>query len=504
MIPRRFLWLFDLTIICIAFLISYALSPYLYIGLSYMPVEIHKILSLPQEIVTTGGPISIVDQMVNAKDVLPEKRELFWILLTMIPAVILSLEMLGEYSVEFLHQTGARILMKASFSSLVGLGLVLLVMFAFKVEDISRLFVFAFTFLCSLGLANTRIVLRWGLKKGFYSKNILVLGSTPGIKWMVQYFNKNIAQTEYRLFGYLSINPSQMSTKENDIQLKYLGRVKDLAKILVNRPISEVIAIQPPSEGEWLKFVIDDCDFFRTTLRIVPEELLYKTMTDLNIRYRNEILRLPAVVLMPPDFDTDLLFIKRLIDIVVSGVLLILLSPLFLIVSIAIKMTTPDLPVFYPWHVIGQNGIEFVGYKFTTMYADADKRKKELMSKNEMIGPVFKIKKDPRVTPLGYFLRKFSINELPQLWSVLKGDMSMVGPRPAFRQELERYELWQKRKLCVRPGITCLWQVSGRNEISNFDEWVRLDLEYIDHWSLWLDFRIMLRTIWVVIAGSGC
>jgi lipopolysaccharide/colanic/teichoic acid biosynthesis glycosyltransferase len=153
--------------------------------------------------------------------------------------------------------------------------------------------------------------------------------------------------------------------------------------------------------------------------------------------------------------------------------------------------------------VIGLKGRPFTGYKFTTMVADADERKRELMGRNEMSGPVFKIKDDPRVTPLGRILRRYSLNELPQLWSVLKGDMSLVGPRPAFRHELERYELWHKRKLCVKPGITCLWQVNGRNHISDFDDWVRLDLEYIDKWSLWLDARILARTVRTVVMGTG-
>ena len=137
------------------------------------------------------------------------------------------------------------------------------------------------------------------------------------------------------------------------------------------------------------------------------------------------------------------------------------------------------------------------------MVPDADERKDGLADKNEMTGPVFKIKNDPRVTPLGRILRKFSINELPQLGCVFKGDMSLVGPRPAFRHELERYEFWHKRKLSIRPGITCLWQIRGRNKISDFDDWVRMDLEYIDNWSLMLDFRILVRTVWVVIAGTG-
>jgi lipopolysaccharide/colanic/teichoic acid biosynthesis glycosyltransferase len=137
------------------------------------------------------------------------------------------------------------------------------------------------------------------------------------------------------------------------------------------------------------------------------------------------------------------------------------------------------------------------------MQPDADARKSELMDRNEMRGPVFKIKDDPRVTRLGRFLRKYSLNELPQLWSVFKGDMSLVGPRPAFRHELERYELWHKRKLTVRPGITCLWQVRGRNKISDFDEWVRMDLEYIDNWSLWLDVKILIWTARAVVGGTG-
>ena len=134
---------------------------------------------------------------------------------------------------------------------------------------------------------------------------------------------------------------------------------------------------------------------------------------------------------------------------------------------------------------------------------NADSRKAELLKYNEMTGPVFKMKNDPRVTPVGHILRKYSLDELPQLWSVLKGDMSLVGPRPAGPHELARYEFWQKRKLSICPGMTCLWQIRGRNAINNFDEWVKMDLEYIDKWSLWLDFKILVGTAWAVIAGTG-
>jgi len=137
------------------------------------------------------------------------------------------------------------------------------------------------------------------------------------------------------------------------------------------------------------------------------------------------------------------------------------------------------------------------------MVDNADIVKKNLFSKNEMTGPVFKLSNDPRITPLGHSLRKYSIDELPQLWSVLKGDMSLVGPRPAGPHEWTQYEEWQKRKLSVTPGITCIWQVNGRNDISDFDEWVKMDLEYIDNWSLGLDFKILLKTIPAVLKGTG-
>jgi lipopolysaccharide/colanic/teichoic acid biosynthesis glycosyltransferase len=249
--------------------------------------------------------------------------------------------------------------------------------------------------------------------------------------------------------------------------------------------------------------VIRDCDYFGVVLRIVPEALLFEKQNTIRIFHPFRPLHLPAVILIPPHWNSDALFLKRLIDLIVSAIMLVLLSPLFLIIAIAIKVTTPSLPLLYRWRVVGRNGVEFTGYKFTTMVSDADQRRSQLESRNEMVGPVFKIKDDPRMTKLGRFLRKYSLNELPQLWSVLKGDMSLVGPRPAFRHELERYEFWHKRKLSISPGITCLWQIRGRNIITHFDEWVKMDLEYIDNWSLWLDFKILLRTAWVVISGSG-
>jgi len=194
--------------------------------------------------------------------------------------------------------------------------------------------------------------------------------------------------------------------------------------------------------------------------------------------------------------------VKRLLDIVVSAVLLVLLAPLMLAIAALIRLTSEG-PIFYPWKVLGHRARPFQGYKFRTMVPNADELKATMMSLNEMTGPVFKIRNDPRVTPIGRILRKYSLDELPQLWSVLRGDMSLVGPRPPSPTEFAAFEPWQRGKLAVTPGITCLWQVMGRSEISDFNEWARLDLEYIANWSLWLDLKILLRTVPVVVRGRG-
>ena len=194
---------------------------------------------------------------------------------------------------------------------------------------------------------------------------------------------------------------------------------------------------------------------------------------------------------------------KALLDRITSTLLLILLSPLFLLIWIAIKLESPG-PVFFKQRRSGRHGDPFTMYKFRTMHSDAEMRKAELEALNEMSGPVFKIKKDPRVTRVGSFLRFTSLDELPQLINVFLGQMSLVGPRPLPTYEtLAMTANAQRRRLSVTPGMTCLWQISGRNEVTDFADWVRLDLEYIDQWSLWLDFQILLRTIPAVLFGRG-
>lgn len=194
---------------------------------------------------------------------------------------------------------------------------------------------------------------------------------------------------------------------------------------------------------------------------------------------------------------------KHVIDFVGSVFLLLFTSPLFAALAILIRFTSPG-PVFFRQQRAGLNGRPFTMLKFRSMVTDAEQRKHELERLNEMSGPVFKVTNDPRITPLGKFMRKWSVDELPQLINVLRGEMSLVGPRPLPLDEVKRFDdLAHRRRLSVKPGLTCLWQVSGRNTITDFKEWVRLDLEYIDNWTLWLDLRIIVQTIPIVLRGTG-
>jgi lipopolysaccharide/colanic/teichoic acid biosynthesis glycosyltransferase len=193
---------------------------------------------------------------------------------------------------------------------------------------------------------------------------------------------------------------------------------------------------------------------------------------------------------------------KRVFDFLVSVTLFLLLAPLMIIIAALVKLTSPG-PAFFHWQVVGKEGRYFTGYKFRSMYQDASEMKTKLWAQNEMTGPVFKMTHDPRVTPLGKFLRKYSLDELPQLLSVIKGDMSLVGPRPPLQSEYERFTPWQKQKLAVRPGITCIWQTSGRNDIRDFNEWVKLDLKYIKERNFKMDLHILVDTLLCALRGTG-
>lgn len=193
---------------------------------------------------------------------------------------------------------------------------------------------------------------------------------------------------------------------------------------------------------------------------------------------------------------------KRWLDIALSATALLVTSPVLVAAGIGVKASSPG-PMLYRWRIVGERGRPLTSYKFRTMVPGADALKATLLQQNEMSGPVFKMKDDPRVTRFGRILRKTSIDELPQLWSVLKGELSLVGPRPPLQSEYLHFTLQQRQKLAVKPGITCLWQVNGRNVVAEFDQWLAMDLEYIQNWTLWLDVKVLLATIPAVLRGVG-
>lgn len=192
---------------------------------------------------------------------------------------------------------------------------------------------------------------------------------------------------------------------------------------------------------------------------------------------------------------------KRIIDILLSLMGLIILSPIFIIVAIMIKIESNG-PIIFSQYRVGYKGKKFKMYKFRSMVADAEEKKKNLISENEVTGPMFKMKNDPRITKVGRVIRKTSIDELPQLFNVIKGDMSLVGPRPSLPSEVEQFPEWAYRRLDVKPGLTCFWQVSGRNNIE-FDEWMRLDIKYVEERSFWIDMKLIFKTVFVLFGDNN-
>jgi exopolysaccharide biosynthesis polyprenyl glycosylphosphotransferase len=272
-----------------------------------------------------------------------------------------------------------------------------------------------------------------------------------------------------------------------------------LESVLHDESVDEVLVSLPPQKyGPLVEKIVNRCEEEGVIVRVRAEMFQLRTAKT----YADELEGLPVLTFRSGPEDDWRLVAKRLIDFICSTVLLLILTPLFAVVALLIKLNSPG-PVLFSQERIGLNKRRFQMLKFRTMVNGAEKRQAELEQLNEAEGPVFKIKNDPRVTPIGKFLRRFSIDELPQLINVLKGDMSLVGPRPLPVRDVERIDVAShKRRFSIKPGLTCLWQVNGRSNIG-FEEWVRMDLQYIDQWSLGLDMLILLKTIPAVFKGPG-
>ena len=275
------------------------------------------------------------------------------------------------------------------------------------------------------------------------------------------------------------------------------GTLDDFTSVLHSTVVDAVIllpqGIPDTQVGAWLR----QCEIEGIEAWLLPDFL----RTSIAETTLDELAGEPMILFSTTSKSSWALMIKRLLDIVISLTVLVLLSPLWLGIMIAIRVTSPG-PIFFIQRRSTLHFREFNMIKFRTMVANAEEIREDLDKHNEVSGPVFKIKNDPRINPLGCWLRRYSLDELPQLWNVLTGDMSIVGPRPPIPAEVAKYENWQRRRLSMRSGCTCLWQIGGRNQLS-FEDWMRLDLKYIDTWSLALDFQIMFKTIGTILRGTG-
>jgi exopolysaccharide biosynthesis polyprenyl glycosylphosphotransferase len=342
-----------------------------------------------------------------------------------------------------------------------------------------------------------RIIARYVRAKGLNYRTVLIVGTGRRALEVARMIQGH-KYWGYKIVGFIS---DGHHLSNGWARYRVFGTVPDLRRLIeggqFSEPIDEIVFAVTRKKLDEMK-----------QLFLMCEELGIRTRVAMNF-FPNRVARMemeelegiPFLTFTTTPSNETQLALKRLLDVAISMVFLVRSAPALLIAALGIKLSSPGA-VLFKQERIGLNGRIFMLYKFRTMVADAHARRGEIAHLNEMTGPVFKAKDDPRITPIGRVLRKFSLDELPQLWNVLKGDMSLVGPRPPIPEEVANYHRWHRRRLSMKPGLTCLWQISGRNNI-DFDRWMQLDLQYIDNWSPSLDLKILLRTIPAVLSGRG-
>jgi len=367
-------------------------------------------------------------------------------------------------------------------------------------DRISRSFILLFAALSALFLLaeklGLRVAARWIRERGLNFRTILVIGTGSTAGALMEAVRDH-RWWGYRMLGTLGSQERESEREEPDPRAApVLGDIADLETVLAREIVDEIVFAVPPRQmGRYENLL----------LRLRDEGILVRFALDLlpHTRGRVELEEIEGIPMMSLASAPGAvqLALKRAVDVTLSSVLLVLAVPVSVLVAMAIKWGEGG-EVLFRQRRCGLNGRVFTLYKFRTMIDGAEAQMHEVAHLNEMNGPVFKSRRDPRVTRLGRILRRFSLDELPQLWNVLRGDMSLVGPRPPIPEEVARYERWQRRRLSMKPGLTCLWQISGRNEL-DFDSWMALDLQYIDNWSPWLDVKILAKTVPVVLSGRG-
>ncbi|WP_439185270.1 sugar transferase [Carboxylicivirga taeanensis] len=335
--------------------------------------------------------------------------------------------------------------------------------------------------------------LKGARRRGFNYRNILIIGDESAITFIKQVLKYK--EWGYRIVGV--VGNEQLSNKVGDL-VTVLPEDADVDKLIEEKTIDEVIYCQQKAKMEDIMALLTSCNELGVVFRM-SSPFFNMLSNKTHLHYFDTT---PVLTISNTPIDYLLLTAKGVFDFLVSFVTITIFSPLFIGIAIGIKMTSKG-PIFFKQKRVGMRGRKFWVYKFRTMVTNAEDLKASLMDHNEMDGPVFKIEKDPRITGIGHFLRKTSLDELPQFFNVLLGDMSIVGPRPPVPAEVREYERWQLRRLSMKPGITCIWQISpSRNDVS-FEEWMNMDLEYIDNWSLRLDFVIILKTIRTMLRADG-
>ena len=367
-------------------------------------------------------------------------------------------------------------------------------------NNVSRLFIIYFIAFSFLLLALERITQKVAIgnmrRRGFNYRNIVIVGTEEKAFEFTRVIECN-PDWGFRIVGFVQETDNVVLKMFSNYNV--LGDIRQLVDLCISHHVDEVIFCLPRKSMIEVDDIIHGIEEMGITIRMILD--LYESR-----RSRRELSffndQLPILTFYSKPFDAGKLFVKRCLDITGATVGLFLTAFLLPFIAIAVKLDSKG-PLFFGQKRVGENGRAFTCWKIRSMYIDAEDRKKDLMSQNEMAGPMFKIKDDPRVTKVGRFLRKTSLDEIPQFWNVLIGEMSLVGTRPPTPDEVSRYENWQRKRICIKPGITGFWQVSGRSSVQLFDDVVKLDLEYIEKWSLWLDFTILAKTFLVVFMRNG-
>ena len=379
-----------------------------------------------------------------------------------------------------------------------GTAVLALVVYGLRLEFVSRWLLVVFSAVNFALLATEKVALRlvsrWVRARGYNFRTVLLVGTGQKAAQLADFLEAH-PHWGFRVIGYLDDDNGGEIRRAN--RWPCLGKIENLESLLLREVVDELVfVIEKGKLGAYEQaLLVAERHGVRAhvSLDIFPHVLARPVLEELD--------GVPLLSFTTTPSNPTQLVIKRGVDLAVSLALFVVTLPIQLVAALAIKLTSPG-PVLFRQVRCGLNGRHFTLLKFRTMHAGAEQLLSDISHLNEMTGPVFKATKDPRLTFVGRILRRLSIDELPQLVNVIKGDMSLVGPRPPLPEEVSRYEPWQHRRLSMNPGITCLWQVSGRNEV-DFDRWMALDLKYIDTWSPMLDLKILLKTVPAVLSGRG-